>query len=206
MIVYGCHFHHYTSHQFCSLWCWGGSQINHLFTQFASWRSKTPEWANELNTKCLPHHLVASSTIYIASWARPSCQLVVFPRGPSPPFSVKTQPRVALPGYEQFWRIPITTWHHFCALAIIEKIEGWRTKYKTGFDWENWGEAAIMTQNQSCCRAPHKNYSRRNGTWPRGKSAPPSAGLALAQSGHSLVWCPPPIRLVCSLLSHSKVI
>lgn len=134
----------------------------------------------------------------------PPCS--ISPEGPPTWFSVETQPRVALPGYEQFWRIPITTWHHFCALAIIKKVGGWRTKYETGFEWEKWGEAAIMTQNQSCCRAPHKNYSRRNGTWPGGKSAPPSAGLALAQSGHSLVWCPPPIRLVCSLLSHSKVI
>lgn len=108
------------------------------------------------------------------------------------------------------WAILKNSNHNMASLLRFshhkKKIWGWRTKYETGSEWEKWGEAAIMTQNQSCCRAPHKNYSRRNGTWPGGKSAPPSAGLALAQSGHSLVWCPPPIRLVCSLLSHSKVI
>lgn len=61
-------------------WDAGGLWTKHLFTLFVSRRSKTAEPANKLSTKCFPRHHVASPAIYIASWARPSCRHVVFPR------------------------------------------------------------------------------------------------------------------------------
>lgn len=198
--------HHHTSQRFCLLGCWGlvnnASVCTVCFSEIKDSRaSKQVEhqifsWP----PRGFPCHLYC----ILGPTFLPPCSISL--EGPPTWFSVETQPMVALPGYEQFWGIPIYKMGSLLRFSHHKKIVDWRTKYETGFEWEKRGEAAIMTQNQSCCRAPHKNYSRRNGTWPGGKSAPPLAGLALPQSGHSLVWCPPPIHLVCSLLSHSKVI
>lgn len=140
----------------------------------------------------------------------------ISPEDPPSLFIVEKHPLVEGAHHEakRFWRIPIIT-SEFCATAkprnktgkwrrpsVSEREEGTKRIHGKGFK----KMIQIMAQWRSCCWTPHKYYSRRNSTWPEGKLPLPSAGLFLAQSGHGLVWCPPPIRLVCSLLSHSKVI
>lgn len=207
--VPGNHHHHYHICQpFCSLRCWGWANTKHLFTLFVSWRSKTPGTANKLSGWHKVPNVSSTSDGF-------SCHLYcivgpiflpqrsISPEGPPTPFTVGTEPRGAPHEVKWFWGIPIIT---FVPSQSKKTQEGGEQNIKQNMIERIEEKLQIMTQNQSCCRTPHKNYSRRNGTWPGGKSAPPSAGLLLAQSGHSLVWCPPPIRLVCSLLSHSKVI
>lgn len=163
------------------------------------------------------HQMAPPAAVHIAFWAKPrQHHHKYFPRGSS----ISIHSRETSPGRggaqreaKRFWRIPIIT-SVFCATANQET----RRENGEGQRWV-WGGRAkrvwgkgfkemiqIMAQRRSCCWTPRKHYSRRNSTWPGGKSPLPSAGLLLAQSGHGPVWCPPPIRLVCSLLSHSKVI
>lgn len=96
----------------------------------------------------------------------------ISPEGPPSPFIVEKHPLAEGAPHEvkRFWRFPIIT-SEFCATAIQETEEWARAgggRKQNGKWWKESRRRQITAQRRSCCWIPHKNYSRRNGTWPGG--------------------------------------